>query len=141
MKRLVIIFCVSVMMLGCTVIKDRAPIDRYAAPAIVVSGHPKPYSVNGVTYYPLPSEDGFVEEGMASWYGKPFHGRKTSSGEIYNMHEITAAHKTLPFGTYVKVENLLNHREIVVRINDRGPFAKERIIDLYDKKRDPCLDG
>jgi len=71
-----------------------------------------------------------VEEGYASWYGKKFHGRPTASGEPYNMYAITAAHRTLPMNTYVRVLNLENGREVVVRISDRGPFAKKRIIDL-----------
>jgi rare lipoprotein A len=91
---------------------------------------PKPYMVNGEIYYPLPESHGFVQVGKASWYGGKFHGRPTSSGEIYNMHKKTAAHKTLPLGTYVKVLNLSNKKHTVVRINDRGPFVKGRIIDL-----------
>jgi len=70
------------------------------------------------------------QEGLASYYGEKFHGRKTASGEVFNMYEMTAAHRTLPFGTYVRVTNLENGRSVVVRINDRGPFAKGRIIDL-----------
>jgi rare lipoprotein A len=70
------------------------------------------------------------EEGMASWYGRPFDGRRAASGEIYNMYEMTAAHRTLPFGTQVKVHNLDNGRDVTVRINDRGPFVEGRIIDL-----------
>jgi rare lipoprotein A len=70
------------------------------------------------------------ERGLASWYGHPYHGRRTSSGEIYNMHDLTAAHRTLPFGTRVKVHNLNNGRSVTVRINDRGPFVAGRIIDL-----------
>ena len=90
----------------------------------------KPYVVNGERYYPLPDAEGFVQFGKASWYGKDFHGRPTSSGEKYDMHKRTAAHKTLPLGTHVKVTNLTNQKEVVVRINDRGPFVKGRIIDL-----------
>ena len=90
----------------------------------------RPYMVNGERYYPLPDAEGFVQYGKASWYGKKFHGRPTSNGEIFDMHKISAAHKTLPMGTYVKVLNLSNKKEIVVRINDRGPFVKGRIIDL-----------
>lgn len=89
-----------------------------------------PYEVNGERYYPLSESDGFVEYGKASWYGKKFHGRPTSSGEVFDMHKKTAAHKTLPIGTYVKVLNLSNKKYCVVRINDRGPFIKGRIIDL-----------
>jgi rare lipoprotein A len=73
---------------------------------------------------------GFVQEGLASWYGSKFHGRKTSNQEVYDMHAMTAAHKTLPFNTRVRVLNLENQREITVRINDRGPFIKGRIIDV-----------
>ena len=91
---------------------------------------PKPYEVNGQLYYPLPDAEGFVQYGKASWYGDDFHGRPTSSGETYDMYKMTAAHKIIPLGTYVKVSNLSNSREIVVRINDRGPFIKGRIIDL-----------
>lgn len=90
----------------------------------------RPYQIKGKTYYPLPSAEGFGEKGIASWYGKPFHGRKTSNGETYNMFSRTAAHKTLPMNTQVLVQNLDNGREMVVRINDRGPFVRGRIIDL-----------
>jgi rare lipoprotein A (peptidoglycan hydrolase) len=71
-----------------------------------------------------------TEKGIASYYGEDFHGRTTANGEIYDMYKLTAAHKTLPFGTYVRVTNLSNNRQVVVRINDRGPFVKDRIIDL-----------
>jgi len=71
-----------------------------------------------------------IQTGKGSWYGKKFHGRKTASGEKYNMYAYTAAHKTLPFNTMVEVTNLSNHRKVIVRINDRGPYAKGRIIDL-----------
>jgi rare lipoprotein A len=77
-----------------------------------------------------PSGRGAAEVGVASWYGPDFHGRPTSSREIYDMHDMTAAHRTLPFGTHVMVTNLANGRSTVVRINDRGPFVKGRIIDL-----------
>lgn len=90
----------------------------------------KPYKVKGVRYTPLASASGFVQTGIASWYGRKFHGRKTSNGETYNMHAMTAAHKTLPLGTWVSVHNLENNRKIVVRVNDRGPFVYGRIIDL-----------
>jgi rare lipoprotein A len=90
----------------------------------------RPYIVNGERYYPLPDAEGFIQYGKASWYGKKFHGRRTSNGEIYDMHKMSAAHKTLPMGTHVKVINLENKSELVVRINDRGPFVKGRIIDL-----------
>lgn len=90
----------------------------------------RPYKIMGKKYYPLPSSEGYVKEGTASWYGRKFHGRKTSNGETYNMYGKTAAHKTLPMNTYVLVKNLENDREMVLRINDRGPFVKGRIIDL-----------
>lgn len=93
-------------------------------------GHPKPYKIGRNWYQPLPHARGFEQRGKASWYGKEFHGRKTSNGEIYNMYAMTAAHKTLPFDTYVSVRNLENNKKIKVRINDRGPFARNRIIDL-----------
>jgi len=94
------------------------------------AGHPKPYKVFGKWYQPLPDSKGFRQHGIASWYGKDFHGKKTSNGEIYDMYAMTAAHKTLPLGTYVRVQNLENNRELEVRVNDRGPFVRGRIIDL-----------
>jgi rare lipoprotein A len=94
------------------------------------AGYPKPYKVFGKWYQPLPDSRGFRQRGIASWYGKDFHGNHTSNGEIYNMHAMTAAHKTLPLGTYVRVHNLENNRKVEVRINDRGPFVRGRIIDL-----------
>ncbi len=93
----------------------------------------RPYRIAGKRYYPMASASGYVEKGHASWYGKKFHGRKTSNGETYNMYAMTAAHKTLPMNTWVKVENLNNDRKITVRINDRGPFVAGRIIDLSYK--------
>lgn len=93
-------------------------------------GYPKPYRVMGKWYQPAPHAKGFVQKGIASWYGEQFHGRKTANGEIYDMYAMTGAHKTLPLGTHVRVHNLENDREVVVRINDRGPFVRDRIIDL-----------
>jgi len=93
-------------------------------------GNPKSYVVFGKRYYTKSSSKGHVERGLASWYGKKFHGRKTSNGERYNMYAMTAAHKTLPLPTYVRVTNLTNGRSTVVRVNDRGPFHGKRIIDL-----------
>lgn len=93
-------------------------------------GNPPSYVVFGQRYYVMDNAHGFVQRGIASWYGKKFHGRKTSSGEVYNMYAMTAAHKTLPLPSYVRVENLTNGRSIVVKINDRGPFVGKRIIDL-----------
>ena len=94
------------------------------------SGNPSSYVVAGNRYYVLDSAGGFKQRGIASWYGKKFHGRKTSSGEIYNMYGMTAAHKTLPIPVYVRVKNLANGRSVVVKVNDRGPFIEGRIIDL-----------
>ncbi len=93
----------------------------------------KPYKINGRHYHPLKSARGFSQRGLASWYGRDFHGRRTANGEIYNMYAMTAAHKTLPLGTWVRVYNLRNKRQVVVRINDRGPFVRNRIIDLSYK--------
>lgn len=90
----------------------------------------RPYTIEGKTYYPMPSAYGYEEIGMASWYGPQFHGRKTSNGETYDMQGLTAAHKVLPMNTRVLVKNLTNGKEIVLRVNDRGPFVKERVIDL-----------
>ena len=84
----------------------------------------------GKHYEPLQSHVGFVQTGVASWYGKDFHGKKTSNGETYNMNAMTAAHKTLPLGVFIKVRNTDNGQETVVRVNDRGPFVKGRILDL-----------
>lgn len=92
----------------------------------------KPYSVFGKRYEPLSSHEGFEQEGFASSYGRDFHGRKTSSGEPFDMNGMTAAHKTLPLGVYVNVRHKRTGREIIVRINDRGPFVNERIIDLSE---------
>lgn len=90
----------------------------------------KPYTIRGKTYYPLASNHGFVQRGIASWYGKKFHGRRTANGEIYNMYAMTAAHTRLPLPTYVRVRNLANGRSVIVRVNDRGPFVGNRAIDL-----------
>ncbi|KPK36562.1 MAG: hypothetical protein AMJ69_13210 [Gammaproteobacteria bacterium SG8_47] len=103
--------------------KPRAePLSRYGNPAF--------YEINGQRYYTMASNDGYRERGIASWYGKKFHGRRTSSGEIYDMFAMTAAHKTLPLPTYVEVTNLSNGASVVLRVNDRGPFHQNRIIDL-----------
>jgi rare lipoprotein A len=98
------------------------PLSRY--------GNPTSYVVMGHRYYTLPSRNGYVERGIASWYGTKFHGRRTSSGDPYDLYQMTAAHKTLPLPTYARVTNLQNGRTIVVKINDRGPFHPNRIIDL-----------
>ncbi len=90
----------------------------------------KPYRVGGHTYYPLSSAAGYDRTGIASWYGRKFHGRRTANGERYDMHALSAAHTVLPLPTLVRVTNLENGRQVVVRVNDRGPYAKNRLIDL-----------
>jgi len=120
--------------------RDRAPerdIDASHIPDAVPRheprsrhGNPSSYVVRGKRYYVLANAKGFVERGIASWYGKKFHGHSTSSGEPFNMYAMTAAHTRLPLPTYVRVTNLKNHRSVVVRVNDRGPFHANRIIDL-----------
>lgn len=107
-------------------IKDPVP----KAEPITKAGNKSPYTVFGKTYFVLPSNKDYREQGVASWYGKKFHGRKTSNGEVYDMYAMTAAHKTLPIPTYVRVTHRGNKRSIIVRINDRGPFHGPRIIDL-----------
>ncbi len=94
------------------------------------AGNPRTYVVNGKRYYVMEQSTGYVKRGIASWYGKKFHGRKTSNGETYNMYAMTAAHKTLPIPSYLQVTNLDNGKRVVVRVNDRGPFHGDRIIDL-----------
>ena len=94
------------------------------------AGNPSRYAVSGENYKVLPFSNGFVERGIASWYGPDFHGEKTSNGEVYDMYGMTAAHKNLPIPSYVKVTNLKNKRSVVLRINDRGPFYADRVIDL-----------
>ena len=120
--------------------QDRAPtrpMDLTSVPEVVpgpvrrtLAGNRSPYEVLGKTYYVLPTEAGYSQRGIASWYGEKFHGHKTSNGEIFSMYEVSAAHKSLPIPSFLKVTNLDNNRSIVVRVNDRGPFHGERIIDL-----------
>jgi len=97
---------------------------------ITNAGNKSPYEVFGKTYWVLPTSKGYKETGIASWYGTKFHGRLTSNGEIYNMYGMTAAHKSLPIPSYARVTNVANGSSVVVRINDRGPFHGERLIDL-----------
>jgi rare lipoprotein A len=117
--------------------RQPAPVDPAEVPDAVpraepraARGNPPFYEVFGQRYVVLPTADGFVERGVASWYGPGFHGESTSSGEPYDMHAMTAAHKTLPLPAYVQVTNLQNGRSVVVRVNDRGPFKDNRVIDL-----------
>ncbi len=140
LTRLFITVFVIILLTGCS----RRPIDRtrssYRAPVANASTpnklrHPtmRPYTVLGKRYYPTVVTVGETFTGRASWYGPDFHGKKTSNGETYSMWQMTAAHKTLPMNTVVRVTNKNNGRSVVVRINDRGPFVNTRIIDLSKK--------
>jgi len=122
-------------------VRDSAPSGRVSIPDLPGDPVPRPeprsrygngpvYEVLGETYRVMGSSSGYKERGVASWYGKKFHGRLTSNREPYDMYAMTAAHKTLPLPTYVKVRNLRNDKSIIVRVNDRGPFVHNRIIDL-----------
>lgn len=136
------VLCLMLVLAGCggTIdIPDTTPppIDPAAIPdavprpdPILSAGNKSPYTVNGVSYRVLPSAAGYREEGNASWYGLKFHGRKTSNGERFSVYGPTAAHKTLPIPSYVRVTHLGNGKSMVVRVNDRGPFHSARIIDL-----------
>lgn len=132
---LILIFC----LFTCAKEKSYVKVLKPPPPKIITlpeteRGKPSEYYVvNGKRYYPIPDSQGFVQFGKASWYGKKFHGRPTASGEMFDMYQKSAAHKTLPLGTYVEVTNLANRKRTILRINDRGPFIKERIIDLSYK--------
>ena len=137
------IVSVYIVLVACSSIteqSDRAPSspkDVSAVPNAIPKdeprskyGNPASYKVLGKRYYTLASSEGYHEKGIASWYGAKFHGRRTSSGELYDMYAMTAAHKTLPLPTYVEVTNLSNGRKVIVKVNDRGPFHSNRLIDL-----------
>ncbi len=148
MKRLAIALLLVALSSGCTfgvpISKRGEQQSSSGVPATTPSqrGNPSSYVVFGKRYYVLDSSRGFVQRGIASWYGTKFHGRQTSSGEIYNMHAMTAAHKTLPIPVYVHVKNLDNDRSAVVLVNDRGPFIAGRIIDLsYAAAKKLGVDG
>lgn len=142
--RLCLLLCGGLLLLlaGCAgkQVTDAAPPTRLdpaqiqdAVPRpepVIPAGNKSPYTVLGQTYEVLPSSRGFSETGTASWYGTKFHGHKTSNGETYSMYGMTGAHRTLPIPSYVKVTNLDNGRTAVVRINDRGPFKSQRIMDV-----------
>ena len=140
-----------VLLAACSTLTRRAPAERAPLPAPVppppagvesipdavpraeprsAHGNPPFYDVLGRRYFVLGAADGYLERGVASWYGPTFHGGNTSSGELYDMYGMSAAHKTLPLPTYARVTNLRNGRSVVVRINDRGPFVANRLIDL-----------
>ncbi|MBK7617174.1 MAG: septal ring lytic transglycosylase RlpA family protein [Vitreoscilla sp.] len=121
--------------------KDGPPLDRSVDPLQVPDAEPriepirlggpnKPYEVAGQTYVPAAGDVPVVERGLASWYGRLFHGRRTASGEVYNMNAMTAAHRTMPIPSYARVRNPASGREVIVRVNDRGPFVAGRVIDL-----------
>jgi rare lipoprotein A len=111
--------------------KPAAPVPRVpGAEPLSRYGNPEFYEVLGKRYVPLKSARGFRERGIASWYGPDFHGELTSTREIYDMYQMSAAHKLLPLPTWVEVRNLENGRKVVVRVNDRGPFKDNRVIDL-----------
>lgn len=110
----------AVCLIGCARTPVAPPVEKPSPP----------YTVGGTVYYPLSKVRDYKEQGVASWYGPDFHGRKTSSGETYDMYAYTAAHRILPFGTKVQVTNLSNGKSTAVKVNDRGPFVKNRIIDL-----------
>ena len=147
MRRLIAPLFLTAALGGCSFgvpIGDRGSQQGSGAPATMPAkqGNPSSYVVFGKRYYVLDSSEGFVQRGIASWYGTKFHGRPTSSGEIYNMHAMTAAHKPLPIPVYVHVRNLDNGRSTVVRVNDRGPFIPGRIIDLsYAAAKKLGVDG
>jgi rare lipoprotein A len=124
-----------ILLSGC--VRSLPDFDIFDKPDAVPKNEPRSsrgnmpsYVINGKRYFTLPSANGYVERGIASWYGPNFHGKTTSNGETYDMHQMTAAHTQLPLPTFVKVTNLENGKTAVVRINDRGPFKKNRIIDL-----------
>ena len=110
-----------------TTLEMKSPIPKYEP---IYSWSIKPYTVRGKRYTPLKSAKGYQAQGVASWYGRKFHGHTTANGETYDMFAMTAAHKTLPIPSYVRVTNISNNKSIVVRVNDRGPFHPKRVIDL-----------
>ena len=138
--KLIHIIIISLIFTGCTVIKRdnvKNYKENYTSKKVIPKieknskyGNPKTYKVFGIKYKTLQTHVGYSEKGIASWYGKKFHGKLTSTREVYNMYNITAAHKSLPIPCYAKVTNLSNNKSLIVRINDRGPFKKGRIIDL-----------
>ncbi|MEK8045757.1 septal ring lytic transglycosylase RlpA family protein [Ideonella margarita] len=108
----------------------RTPDAEPKVEPIRAGGPNKPYEVLGQTYVPMTADEPLTERGLASWYGRKFHGRRTASGETYNMLAMTAAHKTMPIPSFARVRNPANGREVIVRVNDRGPFSEQRVIDL-----------
>lgn len=139
--RIAVLWLLS-LLVGCSVMEQRdsaptATIDLDSIEPVVpivepitAAGNKSPYVVFGNTYHVMADSQGYSERGVASWYGTKFHGRLTSNGEVYNMYGLTAAHRSLPIPSYVRVRNLENSEEIIVRVNDRGPFHDDRVIDL-----------
>lgn len=136
-KTALVLVCFN--LLSCATGGDSAPYDftRNDTPDAIPANEPlsrygnmPSYVVRGKKYHVMKNANGFKQEGISSWYGTKFHGRKTSSGEPYNMYAMTAAHKTLPLPTYVEVTHKGNGRKVIVKVNDRGPFHEGRIIDL-----------
>ncbi|MGI9281587.1 MAG: septal ring lytic transglycosylase RlpA family protein [Endozoicomonas sp.] len=129
---------IILLLSGCVTVQDGAPKEKrdvsQIPDAIPVTHDGKfkdsPYELNGVAYTPMKSAKGYQEEGVASWYGTKFHGKQTANGEVYDLYGMTAAHKTLPLPSYVKVTNSRNGKSVVLRVNDRGPFHSDRVIDL-----------
>jgi rare lipoprotein A len=119
MKSIVLIILTAALITGCATKKPLPPVTDKTA-----------YEIDGQIYHPLDNADGFRQQGVASWYGDPFHGEKTANCEVYSMYAMTAAHKTLPFGTMLAVRNTENNKTTIVRVNDRGPYCRDRIIDL-----------
>ena len=128
-----IFFLALFMGLAVSSCGSRQPVPHKPAPSETPAKTKDSYRVNGQWYHPITDSSGFRQSGIASWYGAAFHGKTTANGETYNMHAATAAHKTLPLGTYVLVRSLDSGKKTVVRINDRGPFVRGRIIDLSYK--------
>lgn len=144
--RNIIIIILPFLLVACSSTSSRYSISDDIAPdqpiqlGHIEDAHPKyepisrggnkNYSLKGESYSIIKSPDGFKQSGQASWYGKKFHGHQTSNGEVYDMYSMSAAHKTLPIPSYVKVRNLDNGKSTIVRVNDRGPFHAGRIIDL-----------
>ncbi|MEE9142322.1 MAG: septal ring lytic transglycosylase RlpA family protein [Gammaproteobacteria bacterium] len=119
-----------VVLAGCSTLPPPAPSEDTGPESYPATGNPPHYQVFGERYRVMDSAGGYVERGVASWYGKQFHGNRTSNGEIFDMYALTAAHKTLPIPVNAEVKNLRNGKTVVVRINDRGPFVDNRLIDL-----------
>jgi rare lipoprotein A len=137
----------AALLAGCSGSEPRVPWETDGAPStrldpaqvqdavprpdpILDAGNTSPYTVNGMEYRVLTTAAGYREEGIASWYGTKFHGNKTANGEVYDVYLPSAAHRSLPIPSYVRVTNLQNGRAVTVRVNDRGPFHPDRIIDL-----------